>query len=342
MWFHATRYQSTAVGGRRVDVRCDQCGCAYHYELTRIGSGSSASVYGIGGGAAQRSAAKGSQTDLAKRLQSEAELVPCPKCHWIGDDMVRGYRLGRYRALGTLALYVGVVGVCASLIVAWFVAKGPVNDRPAVPKILLIGPLISVAAAGAIVLIRTLLRGRIQPNARYPNPPVLPLGSPPALMDEPPSGGEPVPQPALATTADGHWIVFQVGRDTLPSVCCECMAPVMPKTGYPIIVVPGLQITIPFCDSCSSRRKRSNRLVGFGVFLLVLAISLATVMAMHLGHDAFWMLLIAAVLISPFVGAAVAHERAKPARMAVADASRGVVRLRFRNDDYRRRVVPKT
>ena len=122
---------SEHVGGRIVRVECAKCGCEYFYELTRIGTGSGTAPYGIGTASATRSAKEQSQRDLGQRLAFEAELVPCPKCNWINDDLVNGFRLGRYRRLGRVAIGVGFVGVIGSLIGAWYISIGPAVDRAA-------------------------------------------------------------------------------------------------------------------------------------------------------------------------------------------------------------------
>jgi hypothetical protein len=242
-------------------------------------------------------------------------------------------------------LYVAVVGPCASLIVVWFVAQGPVNDRAAIPKILAIGPAVSIAIAVALLLFRNLFRARIRPNALFPSPPILPAGCPPALLKDSGVGQrQATPQPAiigegLSQSAD-EWIVFQVGRDALPTDCCQCLQPRPPSPGYKIPVILGLNLVVPFCDACARQRKRNNRIRGLVTSVLVLGVALGALFAIRPSHDAFWMLFVAAFLISPCVGGAVAHELAKPVCMKVVDSSRGVVRLWFRNPDYRQLIRP--
>jgi len=229
--------------------------------------------------------------------------------------------------------------------VVWFVSQGPVNDRAAIPKILTIGPAVSIAIAIALLLFRDLLRARIQPNAHYPSPPILPAGCPPALLKDPKAGQLQAP-PQQAITREGtgqsadEWTIFQVGRDELPTVCCQCLQPEPPSPGYQIPVILGLKLVIPFCDSCARQRKRKNRIRGLVTSGIVLGVALGALFVIHPSHDAFWMLFVAAFLISPCVGGAVAHELAKPACMKVVDSSRGVVRLWFRNPDYRQLIRP--
>ena len=51
-------YVSAQAAIRRVGVQCDKCGCAYSYELARIGTGRAVAPYYIGKSAAARSAQK--------------------------------------------------------------------------------------------------------------------------------------------------------------------------------------------------------------------------------------------------------------------------------------------
>src|SRR5665213_2105223 len=123
--FWEKRVDAEQGGGRVVRVECAKCGCEYFYELTRIGTGSRSVPYGIGVARATRSVQEQSKRDLTRRLATEAELVPCPQCNWINDDLVQGYRCGRYRSFGTLAIGIGVVGTALSLVAAWFISIGP-------------------------------------------------------------------------------------------------------------------------------------------------------------------------------------------------------------------------
>jgi hypothetical protein len=101
--YYGKTFESSRAGGCVVGVVCDNCGGTYYYELARIGTGAHTAPYGIGTSSASQKAHDQSETDLQRRLAVEAELVPCPKCHWISDELVKGYRLGRYRGVGKLA-----------------------------------------------------------------------------------------------------------------------------------------------------------------------------------------------------------------------------------------------
>jgi Zn finger protein HypA/HybF involved in hydrogenase expression len=69
-------------------VECDKCGCKYAFQITRLGSGAAEAPFMIGQESAAARAEEGARKDLMDRLAVEAELVPCPECHWISDDLV--------------------------------------------------------------------------------------------------------------------------------------------------------------------------------------------------------------------------------------------------------------
>ena len=128
VFYYGKRFNSAFVGVRLVEVVCDKCGCEYQYKLARVGSGTAGAPYGIGSARAALSADKQARDNLNRRLAEEAELVPCPKCQWINDELVLAYRQGRYRGWTMLAGGLGLVGTLISMIGAWFVSIGPAAD----------------------------------------------------------------------------------------------------------------------------------------------------------------------------------------------------------------------
>src|SRR5262249_46676161 len=108
--YHAKTMNAEKVGARLVRVLCTRCGCEDFYKFTRTGSGSAQAPYGLGVGRATAKANAKAQKDLQRRMASEAELVPCPQCNWINEDLVAGFRRGSYRKLGESAAALGAVG----------------------------------------------------------------------------------------------------------------------------------------------------------------------------------------------------------------------------------------
>ena len=173
-------------------------------------------TYGIGKSAAIRSSEKQAQADSRNRLSHEAELVPCPKCNWINDDLVEGYRRGRFRSLRTLAIGIGTFGTIGSLIGAWFIWVDPAPDHGALPYFLFAGPAISVSLGIALVLLRKWLRSRIQPNREFPLRPGCRLARRQPLSWTKKPESFTCAKRDVRYSDNSEWHNFQIGRDQLP------------------------------------------------------------------------------------------------------------------------------
>lgn len=329
LFYHGKHVRVNYVGERLVRVECGRCGCEYFYELTRIGSGGETAPYNIGVGRAKRSAQRQAQRDLERRLSGEAELVPCPRCNWINDDLVQGYRLGWYRSFGAAAVIVGVCGTVVSMVSAWFLSIGPAPDRGAVRYVLIGGPLISISVSVGIVLLHIWLRSRIQPNRDYPFAPKVPPGTPPALVKD--DDGKLAPavlqQPPPGHSGDS--CDFQVGRHQLPLVCCGCLRPTTTEYGYqtPTLIVPR-------CKDCA---RFSNR-AFWCIFSIVAAcgtiLGCASLVPLKLESAEYWIFSFCSLAVSLCFAAFIAWKATTPVTISSGDRSRGVVRLRFRNPEY--------
>jgi hypothetical protein len=338
--YYGKQFHSASIGARLVEVVCDKCGCEYQYELARVGSGAASAPYTIGSARAANSAAEQARGDLNRRLAEEAELVPCPKCHWINEELVSGYRRGRYRGWTKLAAGLGLVGTLASMLGAWFVSTGPAADRGALPYLLIGGPTISIALAGLILLMRHLLRSRIQPNRDYPLAPRLPHGTPTALLRNPATGAiEPAGPVPPSGSGDGAWMDFQVGRGEFPPLCCDCLTPATPRAAYRRPLGPAVELVVPLCAACS-RRWSGRMWLGVAIALAVTAaVGLPVLLALKLDEVVFWMTVAGLGIVIPIIGAMVAGCLAAPVRVKVVDVPRGVVRLWFRNEDFPRQAA---
>lgn len=336
VFYHGKQISSASTGNKLVDVTCEKCGCEYSYELARVGSGSATAPYGIGTRRAQESAISQARKDLDQRLDEEAELVPCPKCLWINEELVLGYRRCCCRGWANAAGLVALVGSFSSIIAAWFVSKGPAADRGALPYILIGGLSTSLIIPGLILLTQRFLRQRIQPNINYPLAPNIPQGSPTALLRNPSTGLlEPhSPSPLQRDDAGGAWMDFQVGRTILPPLCCNCLAPANPRAAYRRPLAPAVEVIVPLCTSCSSRR--SQRLwLGAAIALAVTAlIGVPVLLMLKLDEIIFWAVVGVLAIFAPILGTMVADRMASPFRVKVIDVSRGVVALWFRNENF--------
>lgn len=340
MFYYAKRMTSAVVGHNVIGVRCDRCGCEYCYELARVGVGRATAHYGIGTQCAGHHAVEQSQRDLVNRMTNEAELVPCPQCDWIGEDLIAGYRLSRYRRLSKIAACIGFFGSIASLLCAWFISQGPAADRNALPLFLIWGPLICVGSAIGIIGLRSWLRRRIQPNKNFPLPPRVPNGTPPAMVLNLESGQLEIakPQHLEVDGSEDDWTVFHLGKHELPQLCCECLSPPELNACMTVPVLNAIQLTIPLCKTCSSRLKSRCWRLGLGTWVATTTVGVVVLMALRLGNDEFWILLGALGLVAVFIGAAVGSRFTTPFRFRVVDKSRGLLRVWFRNPVYSRKL----
>jgi hypothetical protein len=338
--YYAKHFKSSVVGKRLIAVRCDHCGCEYFYELARVGLGFATAHYGIGSRRAERAAEERARMDLSRLLEQDAELVPCPECQWINEELVSAYRRGRYRGWLKVAGGVALCGTGLSLLVSWFLSIGPATDRGSVPVFLVGGPVLSVTLATLILVGRGWLRGRIQPNRDHPFPPSIPRGCPPALVRNVATGELAVARPVRPDgEADVEWIEFQIGRNRLPPQCCECLDAAASGIHYRYPVMPAVELAVPVCSACSRRRRRRMWLVGLATFGVTTATGLLLSVALDLDEVAFWIVLVLVCGLAPLVAAVVAYRATTPVRMKVVDASRAIVRLRFRNEVYRAHIV---
>jgi hypothetical protein len=335
-------FTAEQVGHRIARVECSKCGCEYFYQLTRIGSGRGIAPYGVGVEGAKRSADEESQRDLDRRLRVEAELVPCPKCNWINDDLVNGYRRGQYVVLVGIAALVGLFGTLISLILAWFISRGPAADRTALPYLLIGGPTLFISLAAGLILIRTWLQSRIRPNRDFPLPPKLPPGSPPALLKNQFDGKlAPANVEHLQVSVSSDWLDFRIGRHTLPLVCCGCLQPTTMEHAFKREVTSTLQLQVPRCEACARSATRKSRIIFWVTVAAGTVVAAAVSVSLQLKADEIWMLCLAFLPVAILVlgiGTWAASKATDPVRVA-GDVSRGVLRLRFRNVEYARIVA---
>lgn len=173
--------QATVAGKRLVDVRCEKCGCEYVYEIERTGI-ASADMTSQGASGAKAVAVQKAQSQLEQQLQEDTELVPCPKCHWVNQNMALAYQQKSYRGCGAaavvLALFVGAI----SLVIGWFLHIGPAADRGPARFFLIHCPVTLVVFAVVVIVASAILRSRMDVNQNYPHPPKLPADLPDAMV----------------------------------------------------------------------------------------------------------------------------------------------------------------
>lgn len=339
--YYGRTYNAARMGRRLVEVVCDRCGTRYYYELSRIGTGASTAPYAIGSERAASSAQEKARQDANRRLEEEAELVPCPKCHWVNDHLVQGYRLGQYRNWGRVAAGLAFAGVCLSLVTAWAASISRTGvDGDTFVTVLTLGIALSLGIRVVLLQLRAWLRRRIRPNRDHPEPPRLPAGSPPALTLDPKLGGlRPVAQTPRSDSRGEAWIDYQLASGPLPPHCCQCLAPASPRHAYQRPLGSALRLDFPLCKACA-RRWNGRKWLGALIALLIwAAVVVPITFVLKLDEVGFWFVVGTAGLLIPIIGAMVAGKRMVPARVKIVDISRGVIRLRFQNEKYAETVV---
>jgi hypothetical protein len=338
--YYARKFESGVPGTRLIAVRCEKCRCEYFFKLARVGAGSAQAPYGIGTKRAARVADERARRDLEKRLERDTEIVPCPRCGWINDDMVSRYRLGRYRRWTMYAVWIALLGTILPLIVAWFLSIGPAADRGSVPYWMIGGPAASVGLAALLLLSRIWLRKRIQPNRDYPLPPTLPPGGPtPLFMDQTTGQLVDARPPLTPLHATGAWIDFQIGGHQLPAECCACLGPPDARSARRLSVFRAAVVVVPLCSRCAREWKVRMWLIGLAILGTVLA--LAFLVLRLAAHDelAFRIMFVLVCGVAPLLCGLAAYRLTAPVLVKGVDFSRALVRLRFRSEDYRNRVV---
>jgi hypothetical protein len=339
-YYFSRQFASSHAGTRLAGVECEKCGCRYYYELTRIGIGSVTTPYGLMATAAEESAKQQSAGELVERLSAEAELVPCPQCHWINSELVAGYRLSRYRWVVPLAVGIAFWGTVASLMSAAFLWYGPPADHAALPYVLIGGPGTFMAIAGLLVLGRNLLRSRILPNRNFPAAPRIPAGVPPALLlDEATETFHPVARAGVSLPSECAWFEFQIGRHRLPSCCAQCLGEASDACVWTHPITVAVQLSVPRCSVCRRKSKGEYLLAWPFAFVLSTTAGLGFLLLLRLDELIFWILGGCHVLLSLGVAAYYASVRSAPVRLRIADRSRGILKLRFRHPDYRPETV---
>ncbi|MBC8350776.1 MAG: hypothetical protein H8E66_02235 [Planctomycetes bacterium] len=339
MFISWKQFTSSTVAKMCVGVECDKCGCTYYYELSRIGSGTGTALYGVGQTGASRAANDNSLTDLQQRLATEAELVPCPKCNWINDELVTGFRQGRYRGLLTTGGLVAIVGTVISLFSVWILSVGPAPDRGAIPYFLVGGIGASISFMLVTLVLQIWLRNRIQPNRDYPLPPRIPPGTPESLfLDDETGELKPASTNGSHQPMEDAPVEIQIGRHTLPAVCCRCLQDPDPSHSQQVPVLPAISLEIPLCKACAKAISRRKLLIWAVVTAMGFPVMCLGLWVARLQKEEFWIFFAVSCALAPTLGGIAAHLLERPARVKVVDSARGIVRIRFENRGYLKHI----
>ena len=338
IYYFGKTFSDSVTLQRLEDVTCEKCGTSYAYVLTRHGEGSGTAPYLIGQTSAANRAAKAAEAEALKRLDGEAELVPCPDCGWVNEELVRRFRRGRFRRawwIILIVIFLGVVGYTAT--------RSTIEDmfgfNSEMPRRIAIGLLALAAVTPLVVLaIRGLLRRRINPNRDHPQPPRLPKLTPPALVagdvDE---DGEATLEAVSREEEewDDGWVYFRLGAVALPERCAACGEPTSVCFELPVKLGADGGLPVGLCLDCGPTYRRRWWLV----FLLTTSCTLllSWLIGVLFDFDQFGrmsLIFTFGVIGGLLLGIITAGLTVKPYRFRTFDLNRGIYKLRARSEDY--------
>jgi hypothetical protein len=319
-----------ATGARVKYVTCEKCQTEYAYELIRTGMGEGNAPFFLGQASAAARAKKRAHEQLEKRLASEAELVPCPTCGWVNEDLIKAYRASRYRwlvwALLPSALFLGLLAFSLLAALARMVGVPEWEAR-----VVTAGLLAAYTALSLILILplRGRLLGRIDPNRTYPQRPVVPPGTPPAFLcrKDLHTGEEDferVPNRYAGLGPFAGWAVLRPGQTVLPDFCCVCMAPATTNFCLPFFWNDSSVIEVPLCASCAARIRRRLCLTSLAVVAVVAALScLVALVFPEIGDK--WIIVILAAVVAVAGVLLLPKHLCCPYKCRILDVDSGIV-----------------
>ncbi len=329
------------TGKRLKPVACEKCASSFFYELTRVGVGKASSPFFLAQGWARKRAEKSARRNLDKRLAREAEMVPCPKCHWVNQDLIEMYRRRQYRGGWMLIALLIVAGVIATPVITAELYNSPGFrfDR-AIPTQIAIFSLFLLAAV-IVWFVRRMLRERINPNATFPSLPNLPPGTPPALMEttDPQTGEKQhtvFPSSLPPQAGPAPWATFRPAQVQFPDVCCVCLQPATTKYSPPLKFNDHSDLAVPLCRRCKMHLHLKWWVTIFMVAIVFAAIGGFLASLPHgIDNIGRWMIFILITLFGSLVGGVlIAGQYSRPYRMKVIDHDRHIVKFAAANPDY--------
>jgi hypothetical protein len=306
-----------------------------------VGVGKGSAPYYIGQKSAAARATRAAERDLAKRLERDSELVPCPKCNWVNEDLVRRYRRRLYRRAPLLIISIVVGGLIVAPLVGLLVATIAGDNSNAIAIFSLATLAICLLSPAWVLLIRRRLRHRVDPNGTYPRRPALPPGTPPPLVEKrDPESGDPYLEPVEDDSEESpealDWAVFRTGQLRFIPLCCMCLDNARTTYRPPIKASETSEMAVPVCPDCQAKLKWKWWRTLLLVAVVMLAISAGAALAVP-GLDALgrWILFsIMGFFLSLLLGIVIAGQLARPYKLKTVDRSRGIYQFAAANPRY--------
>ena len=341
MPIYAAKTFTANVSGRALkSVKCEMCGMEYRYELVRTGFGKGTAPYFIGQTWAAERAHAAAEKNLAKRLNNDAEMVPCPKCFWVNQDLVNRYRKSQYGSISTFAIFFIIATCVAAPLVRYLTVEGH-SQRATEPNTAMFYVLAGgFALSTLLLLLRYFLMHRIDPNATYPRQPTLPMGTPPALVERIDPQTQtlclmPVPYGDDPNTQSNS-IIFRIGQISLPDICCVCLEPATTTYSIPIKVDETSGFEVPVCHSCRTSLRSKWWLTLFAILVASFGLSgLAAYYFPDIKLETRWCIFFIGGFFTALIsGGLIAFLTCRSMRLDTVDATRSLCKITARNPQY--------
>lgn len=328
-------FNESQAGYRIVEVTCERCATEYAYELRRVGTGTASAPYYLGQDRARARASAEALEELREKLDTDVELVPCPKCRWINADCARRYRRHLYTSLLLWGWLMTLLGA-----VAFAITVASVDDRDDIrsPVALAVLLLAAILIFGPLWMwmVRSVLRARFNPNRLHPQPPIVPPGTPPAIVTRiDPRTMQPVTELVASDSGTGGrspWVTIRPGELRWPPACCVCLE--APTTVYrsPFRVnEKDDDINVPLCGRCARRLRTRWYAIALLSAAVVAAVGGILAILPHKIDDfGRWAIFSMVFLLgAPVAAAFVPNFVCRPYCAVTVDKERGIVRYRF-------------
>ncbi len=329
-------FKVTAAGQRLEAVTCEKCGTVYYYRLVRVGTGRGRAPYFLGQTAAAERARINAQKDLAQRLKGEAELVPCPQCQWVNRDLLKRYARRKYRCLDWKASGIALVGTIAATNV-WMMRR---QQNTTLTTLIILG--LGLLCAGGMLVFRYWVRQWLDPNRNFLDHPVLPPGTPLALLsrhDEQTGRAtlEPVLRPCHELTGFREWAILSPGHMAFPEICCVCLGDAATFYRAPLNGEGIRNLDVPLCWPCSTQVNQSWRtIVLLSIACVTGLAALASALFPGIDSHGRWLIFVVTAFILGLVAcwSQVPQRAVRPFRLDIVDADRSIMRFSATNPEY--------
>lgn len=198
-------YTTTAKAKVAKFVTCKKCGCEYGYWMKRSVSSSNTSWFLIGRDSARNRSTRDAEAELAERLRTEHDAVPCPQCGHYQKNMWPAAREAKYSWVLAVGIVVGIL-LAASIMASGEIVSRLGGDNRFVKQV---SRSIGGMACPALILVpvlayvlKTKLKARYDPNST-PKEDRIELGRERAMgpkeyarnVPKPPRSANPTPPP---------------------------------------------------------------------------------------------------------------------------------------------------